>query len=100
VDIGDFSPVQLNKGYFCEYWINPRFQTCLKLENSVSKNIFLIGGRYYERGEGASSALCVLECRLRSHLLGVVRVFSHLFMLHEVVALLMHPASRSRAVIL
>lgn len=55
VDIGEFLPVQLNKGYFCEYWINPRFQTCLKLEDSVSKNIFLIGGKYYERGEGASS---------------------------------------------
>lgn len=55
VDVGELSPVQMNKGYFCEYWINPRFQTCLKLENSESKNIFLIEGQYYERGEGGSS---------------------------------------------
>ncbi|CAN0554897.1 unnamed protein product, partial [Ectocarpus sp. 12 AP-2014] len=38
------------QGYFCEYWISPNFQTCLKLKESLTKtNVFLLEGRYYER---------------------------------------------------
>lgn len=53
VDTGDYFPVEMEeKGYFCEYWISPMFQTCLKLRKSKHKtNVFLVDGRYYERGE-------------------------------------------------
>lgn len=53
VDTGPYFPVKVEeKGYFCEYWINPAFQTCLKLKKSPHKtNVFLLEGQYYERGE-------------------------------------------------
>lgn len=54
LDTGDYYPVEVeDKGYFCEYWIRPSFQTCLKLKKSDSDtktNVFLLEGRYYERG--------------------------------------------------
>ncbi|CAM9346895.1 unnamed protein product, partial [Hapterophycus canaliculatus] len=51
VDRGQYFPVELQEtGSYCEYWINPNFQTCLKLKESATKtNVFLIEGRYYER---------------------------------------------------
>lgn len=52
MDRGDYYPVEPEeKGSYCEYWINPNFQTCLKLKESATKtNVFLIEGRFYERG--------------------------------------------------
>lgn len=46
-------PVEVEEnGFRCEYWISPTFQTCLKLKESKHKtNVFLIDGRYYERGK-------------------------------------------------
>ncbi|CAM9986485.1 unnamed protein product, partial [Scytosiphon promiscuus] len=51
VDKGPYFPVEAEeKGSDCEYWINPNFQTCLKLKESATKtNVFLLKGRYYER---------------------------------------------------
>ncbi|CAM9865198.1 unnamed protein product [Ectocarpus sp. 12 AP-2014] len=51
VDRGEYFPVETEEqGYFCEYWISPNFQTCLKLKESLTKtNVFLLEGRYYER---------------------------------------------------
>lgn len=56
VETGPFFPVEVEeKGYFCEYWISPAFQTCLKLKKSKTKtNIFLLDGRYFERGGNTS----------------------------------------------
>lgn len=53
VDRGEYFPVEPEeKGSYCEYWIHANFQTCLKLKESATKtNVFLIEGRFYERGE-------------------------------------------------
>lgn len=65
VDRGEYFPVETEEqGYFCEYWISPNFQTCLKLKESLTKtktNVFLLEGRYYERGEVGEGSLASLE---------------------------------------
>lgn len=50
-DVGEEWPVEINTQESCEYWINPRFQTCLDLKHLTSANVFLHDGRFYARGK-------------------------------------------------
>ncbi|CAM9647952.1 unnamed protein product, partial [Laminaria digitata] len=50
VDEGPWLPVQVeDEDVVCEYWINPKYQTCLRLNSKHHTNVFLIEGKYYER---------------------------------------------------
>lgn len=51
-DVGDLLPVEIAPpGTSCEYWVHENFQTCLELKKPwASRNIYLIDGKFYERG--------------------------------------------------
>lgn len=51
-----------DEGVLCEYWINPKFQTCLHLHSEKHRtNVFLLEGKYYARGarRGVPLASCL-----------------------------------------
>lgn len=49
------------EGTICEYWISPTFQSCLHItgHSHSSRNIFLVDGKYYSRGE---KGLPIISC--------------------------------------
>lgn len=58
VEEGPWMPVEVEDAdVYCEYWINPKFQTCLRLNSKKHHtNVFLIEGKYYERGAAFAAA--------------------------------------------